>query len=78
MPTVHSVGEDRWVVHMGSTSESQATVEVHMSLETARKIAERETQRIAALNPGRDDLDPQSVGSAVLSVLGIFASGGHL
>jgi hypothetical protein len=61
---------------MGSPSESCVTVEVNMSLETAMRIAERETQRIAALNPGRDDLDPETVGSAVLSVLGLFAAGG--
>lgn len=78
MATVHSAGENRWVVHTGSASESRVTVEVHMSPETARKIAERETQRLAALNPGRDDLEPQTVGSAVLSVLGLFATGGRL
>ena len=78
MATVRSAGEDRWVVHMGGASESQVSVEVHMSPETARKIAERETQRLAALNPGRDDLEPQTVGSAVLSVLGLFAAGGRL
>lgn len=78
MATVRNAGENRWVVHMGSTSESQVTVEVHMSPETAKRIAQRETQRIAALNPGREDLDPQSPGSAVLSVLGLFASGGRL
>ena len=49
-----------------------------MNLETAKKIAERETQRIAALNPGCDDLDPQTVASAVLSVLGLFAAGSRL
>lgn len=61
---------------MGSPDESCVTVEVNMSPETARRIAERETRRIAALNPGRDDLDPETVGSAVLSVLGLFAAGG--
>ncbi len=49
-----------------------------MSEETARRIAKRETERIAALNPWRDDLDPQSVGSAVMSVLGLYAAGGSL
>ena len=63
---------------MGSPSDSCVTVEVNMSLETATRIAERETQRIAALNPGRDDLDAETVGSAVLSVLGLFAAGGKL
>ena len=61
---------------MGSPDDPCVTVEVNMSPETARKIAERETQRIATLNPGRDDLDPQTIGSAVLSVLGLFAAGG--
>ena len=76
MATVVNLGENRWVVHMGSPSDSCVTVEVHMSLETATRIAERETKRIAALNPGRDDINPESVGSAVLSVLGLFAAGG--
>lgn len=76
MATVQNVGENRWIVHMSSPSDSCVTVEVSMSLETAMRIAERETQRIAALNPGRDDLDPETPGSAVLSVLGLFAAGG--
>lgn len=75
MATMAKIGENRWVVHMGSPSDSCVTVEVNMSLETARRIAEKETKRIAALNPGRDDIDPESVGSAVLSVLGLFAAG---
>ena len=62
---------------MGSPSDSRVTVEVNMSFETAKRIAERETKRIAALNPGRDDISPESVGSAVLSVLGLFAAGGR-
>ncbi len=61
---------------MGSPGDSCVTVEVNMSVETARRIAERETERIAALNPGRDDIDPETAGSAVLSVLGLFAAGG--
>ena len=76
MATVENAGEQRWVVHLGSPDESRVTVEVNMSAETARRIAERETERIAALNPGRDDLGPQSVGSAVMSVLGLYAAGG--
>ena len=75
MATVANLGENRWVVHMGSPSDSCVTVEVNMNLETATRIAERETKRIAALNPGRDDINPETVGSAVLSVLGLFASG---
>lgn len=75
MATVENAGKERWVVHLGSPDESRVTVEVNMSAETARRIAERETERIAALNPGRDDLDPQSVGSAVMSVLELYSSG---
>ena len=78
MTTVHNPEENRWVAHMGKQDDSQVIVEVHMSLETAKKITDRETQRVAALNPGRKDLDPQSPGSAVLSVLGQFATGGSL
>lgn len=76
MATVEKAGERRWIVHLGSPDESRVTVEVNMSAETAKRIAQRETERIAALNPGRDDLDPQSVGSAVMSVLGLYAAGG--
>ena len=76
MATVANPGENQWVVHMGSPSDSCVTVEVNMSVETAKRIAERETERIAALNPGRDDINPETVGSAVLSVLGLFAAGG--
>ena len=75
MATVEHAGEERWIVHLGRRDESCVTVEVNMSAETARRIAERETERIAALNPGRDDLDPQSVGSAVMSVLELYSTG---
>ena len=74
--TVRSAKEDRWIVQMGSANESQVTVEVRMSLKTVRRMAEHEMQRIAALNPGRDDLEPETVGSAVLSALNQFAVGG--
>ena len=76
MATVQNAGKNRWIVHMGSPSDSSVKIEVNMSLETAMRIAERETDRIAALNPGRNDLDPETPGSAVLSVLGLFAAGG--
>ena len=76
MATVANIGENRWVVHMGSPSDSRVTVEVNMSLDTAERIADRETDRLASLNPGREDIEPESVGSAVLSVLGLFAAGG--
>ncbi len=78
MAIVQSAGPNRWVVHMSSPDESQVTVEINMNREIAARIADRETQRIAALNPGRDDLDPQTVASAVLSVLGLFAAGNRL
>ena len=78
MATIHNAGQNRWVVDMSSPDESRVTVEVHMNLETANKIVERETRRIAALNPGRDDLEPQTVASAVLTVLGLFAAGNRL
>ena len=77
MSTVRSAGENRWIVHMGSADESQVTVEVRMSLKTAKRMAEHETERIAALNPGRDDLDPETVGSAVLSALAQVTAGGN-
>ncbi len=76
MATVAKLDENRWVVHMGSPGDSCVTVEVNMSLETAGRIAEKETERLAALNPDRDDIGPETVGSAVLSVLGQFAAGG--
>lgn len=76
MARVENAGKQRWVVHLGSPDESRVTVEVNMSTETAKRIAERESARIAALNPGRDDLDPQSVGSAVMSVLELYSTGG--
>lgn len=76
MATVANIGENRWVVHLGSQSESRVTVEVNMSPDTAKRIAERETERIVSLNPGQDDIKPESVGSAVLSVLELFAAGG--
>ena len=75
MATVEQAGKHRWVVCMGRRDDPCVTVEVNMDLETAKKIAERETQRIAALNPGRNDLDPETVGSAVMSVLQLFAAG---
>ena len=76
MPTVANIGENRWVVHLGSPSDSRVKVEVNMSLDTAERIVERETKRLASLNPGREDIEPESVGSAVLSVLELFAAGG--
>ena len=76
MATVANIGENRWVVHMGSPNDSRVTVEVNMSLDTAERIAERETERLVSLNPDRDEIEPETVGSAVLSVLGLHAAGG--
>ena len=66
-----------WTVHMGSKDESKVTVEVHMSEEMAEQIRSRETARIKALNPERDDIPPESVGSAVMNVLGLYATVGR-
>ena len=74
--TVRSAGENRWIVQAGSADESQVTVEVRMNLKTARRMAEHEMQRTAALNPGCDDLEPETVGSDVLSALDPFAVDG--
>ena len=64
-------------VHLGSPDNSCVTVEVNTSAETAKRIAERETETdCGVLNPRRNDLDPQSVGSAVMSVLGLYSAGG--
>ncbi len=66
-----------WQVHMGGKDQSEVTVQVHMSAEMAERLA-RETDRLKDLNPGRTDLPPESVGSAVLNVLGLYASGSRI
>lgn len=78
--SVASVASDgcRWTVHMGNKDESKVAVEVHMSEEMAEQIASRETARIKALNPERDDIPPESVGSAVMNVLGLYATVGRV
>ena len=73
MASVWHDGHDRWVVHLAAQAKSEVTIEVHMSRETAEKLASRETARLQALNPGRD-LPPEDVGTAVLQVLGLGAS----
>lgn len=73
MATVWHDGRRRWVVHLAAQAESEVTIEVHMSRETAEKLATRETARLQALNPGRDDLAPEDVGTAVLHVLSLYA-----
>lgn len=72
MATVRHDGRDRWVVHLAAQRKSEVTIEVHMSRETAEKIAARETARLQALNPGCD-LAPEDVGTAVLHVLSLYA-----
>ena len=78
MATVQQASPDRWVVHLGSQEDSEVAIEVHMSRKAAKRIADLETQRIAQLNPGRTDIDPQTIGLAVCSVLGLFAANGHV
>lgn len=77
MATVELDGR-RWTVHMGSKHKSEVTVEVHMSEEMAEQIASRETERIKALNPERGDIPPESLGSAVMNVLGLYATAGRV
>ena len=67
-----------WQVYMGGKDQSEVTVQVHMSAEMAERLARRETDRLKDLNPGRTDLPPESVGSAVLNVLGLYASGSRI
>ena len=55
-----------------------AAVQVHMSAEMAERLARRETDRLKELNPERTDLPAESVGSAVLNVLGPYASGSRI
>lgn len=74
MATVWHDGGDRWVVHLAAQARSEVTIEVRMSRETADKLAAREAARLQALNPGREDLPPEDVGTAVLHVLSLYAS----
>ena len=78
MATVSKLDENRWQVHMGSRTKSEVMIEVHMSRAMAEQIAARETERLKELNRGRDDLPPESVGSAVLNVLGLYATRGRI
>ena len=77
MASVFELDGGRWTVYMESRDQSDVTVEVHMSKEMAEQIASRETARIKTLNPGRDILQ-ESVGSAVMNVLGIYAIAGRI
>ena len=67
----------RWTVYMGRRDKSDVTVEVHMSKEMAEQIALRETARIEALNLGQE-IPRESVGSAVMNVLGLYATAGRI
>ena len=78
MASVQQTSSDRWVVHMGSKEDSEVTIEVHMSRKAAAKIAALEANRIARLNPGRNDLPPETPGMAVLGVLGLFMANGRV
>lgn len=77
MASVASSGR-RWTVHMDAEDKAEVTVEVHMTEEMAEQIASRETARIKAINPQRDDIPPESVGSAVMNVLGLYATMGRV
>ena len=59
-------------------SEAEVTVTVHMTKEMAERIATQETRRIGALNAGRRDIEAESVGTAVLNVLGVYAMSGRV
>ena len=67
-----------WEVYMASNDQCEVTVQVHMSRAMAERIASQETQRLKALNPKRDDIPPESLGSAVLNVLGLYATTGRV
>lgn len=77
MASVCQMDGGRWSVHMGGEDTSDVTVEVHMSEAMAEQIAARETARLEALNPGRN-IPPESVGSAVMNVLGLYATAGRI
>ena len=63
---------------LGCHLEVGVTVEVHMSQETANKLAALEASRLASLNPGRSDLPPLNPAMAVLNVLGLYAANGRV
>ncbi len=77
MASVFKSDDRRWTVYMGAHERSEVTVEVHMSRAMAEQIASRETERIRALNLGRD-IPPESVGSALMNVLGLYATAGRI
>ena len=78
MATISQHSADSWEVHLGATSKSAVTVEVHMSQETANKLAALQASRLASLNPNRPDLPPMNPALAVLNVLGLYAANGRI
>lgn len=76
--TVSKLDANRWEVHMGSRESSEVTIVVHMSRAMAEQIATRETERLKEFNRDRDDVQPESAGSAVLNVLGLYATTGRI
>ena len=58
MATIRQHSINSWEVHLGATSKSAVTVEVHMSRETAAKLGTLEASRLASLNPNRSGLRP--------------------
>ena len=52
-----------------SAADSEVTVELKMSRATAKNLAYAEVWRLAALNPDREDLPSEDVGSAILGIL---------
>ena len=60
------------MVHLGSESDSEVTIEVHMSRDRANELAALETARLVRLNPGRADIPPQTPGIAALNILGLY------
>lgn len=71
MASVLHTSPTRWVVHMASSADkdNEVTVELRMSRSVARRLAEAEAARAAALSPGRKDPPVGDVGSAVLGLL---------
>ena len=73
-----SYHDGRWDVYMESKDQSEVTVQIHMSQEMADRLRRRETDRIRRINPDRADIPEESVGSAVMTVLGLYASGSRI
>ncbi|MDE2922092.1 MAG: hypothetical protein OYL92_10535 [Acidobacteriota bacterium] len=68
MATVSQLSATHWVVHLGRQADSNVTVELRMSEDQARDLANLETNRIAELNP-TEPQPAENVGSAVLTLL---------